>query len=147
NPVERLRESLLKGDSKKAALIFSEQNRRYFTEFNATDGALLVTTEQAYLLMDFRYAEAARYEAKNATVVEFSSLSEKLKELLTGHGLDPVYLETVALSYAQAGRFERIFAQAGAKAVLDTQLDAAIVALRIVKSPHDVEKISAAQKI
>ena len=55
NPVERLADTLIHGDSQKAALVFSEKNRRYFTQFPATDGALLVTAEEAYLLMDFRY--------------------------------------------------------------------------------------------
>ena len=105
NPVERLAEMLLKNDSKKAALVFSERNRRYLTEFNATDGALIVVAEKAYLLMDFRYSEAARYEAKNAEVVEFSSLADTVKEILTRHGIQSVYLETEALSYAHAGRF------------------------------------------
>ena len=82
NPIERLRETLLCGDAQKAALVFSERNRRYFTEFPATDGALLVTAEQAYLLMDFRYEEAARYRAKHCEVVGFSNLNGKLGELL-----------------------------------------------------------------
>ena len=33
NPVERLEERLIGGDGKKAALVFSERNRRYFTQF------------------------------------------------------------------------------------------------------------------
>ena len=64
NPVERLEERLIGGDGKKAALVFSERNRRYFTQFPASDGALLVTAGGAYLLVDFRYEEAARYQAK-----------------------------------------------------------------------------------
>ena len=38
NPVERLADTLIHGDSQKAALVFSEKNRRYFTQFPATDG-------------------------------------------------------------------------------------------------------------
>ena len=72
NPVERLTERLIHGDSQKAALVFSEKNRRYFTQFPATDGALLVTAEEAYLLMDFRYEEAAHYQAKYCTVLGLS---------------------------------------------------------------------------
>lgn len=147
NPVERLSDLLIKGDSHKAALVFSERNRRYLTEFNATDGALIVTAEAAYLLMDFRYSEAAGYEAKNAQVVEFSSLAASVKEILSKHSITSVYLETEALSYAQAGRFTEMFREVGAQAVLDTQLDDALRALRIIKSPDEVKKIEAAQKI
>ena len=147
NPVERLAEMLLKNDSKKAALVFSERNRRYLTEFNATDGALIVVAEKAYLLMDFRYSEAARYEAKNAEVVEFSSLADTVKEILTRHGIQSVYLETEALSYAQAGRFKEIFGKVGAEAVLTTELDDTLRSLRIIKSPDEIKKIEASQAI
>lgn len=147
NPVERLADLLIQGDSKKAALVFSERNRRYFTEFPATDGALLVTAEAAYLLMDFRYSEAAGYQAKNAEVVEFSTLGDSVKALLRRHGIETVYLETEALSYAQADRFQKMFQEVQAQAVLDTTLDDAIRSLRIIKSPYEVQKIEAAQAI
>ncbi|WP_322181674.1 M24 family metallopeptidase [Neglectibacter caecimuris] len=147
NPIERLRETLLCGDAQKAALVFSERNRRYFTEFPATDGALLVTAEQAYLLMDFRYEEAARYRAKHCEVVGFSNLNGKLGELLQKHGVKAVYLETEQLSVAQARRFETAFAAYGAEAVLDDSLDGVIRAQRMIKSPEEVKKIEASQEI
>ena len=100
NPVERLADTLIHGDSQKAALVFSEKNRRYFTQFPATDGALLVTAEEAYLLMDFRYEEAARYKAQYCTVVGFDSLMGKLQELLQKHGVQEVYMECEQLSVA-----------------------------------------------
>ena len=52
NPVERLADTLIHGDSQKAALVFSEKNRRYFTQFPATDGALLVTAEEEMCIRD-----------------------------------------------------------------------------------------------
>lgn len=147
NPIERLQETLLRGDTQKAALVFSERNRRYFTEFPATDGALLVTAEQAYLLMDFRYEEAARYRAKHCGIVGFSDLNGKLGELLEKHGVKAVYLETEQLSVAQARRFEKAFAAHGAEAVLDDSLDSVIRAQRMIKSPEEVQKIEASQEI
>lgn len=147
NPVERLSEKLIKGDKQKAALVFSERNRRYLTEFPATDGALIVTADNAYLLMDFRYSEAARYSAKNAEIVEFSNLAESVKKVLKDNGIKSVYLETEALSYAQAGRFIKTFSEAGAEAVLDNELDDTIRALRIIKSPEEIKKIEASQAI
>ncbi len=118
NPVERLSGMLLGGDAQKAALIFSERNRRYFTQFPATDGALFITADKAYLLMDFRYEEAAHYGARNCEVIGFDSLMEKLQELIRKHGVKAVYLETETLSVAQAQRFEKAFAAAGAEALL-----------------------------
>lgn len=82
NPIERLTNSVIGGDSKKAALIVSETNLYYLTAFPSTDGALLLTSEQAYYLLDFRYTEAARAKAQNVEVVEFTSLNETYKTLL-----------------------------------------------------------------
>lgn len=147
NPVERLTERVIHGDSKKAALVFSEKNRRYFTQFPASDGALFVTAEEAYLLMDFRYEEAAHYQAKYCTVVGFSSLMDKLGELIRKHGIQEIYLETEKLSVAQARRFETAFQKNGAQAVLDNTLDSAIREQRMIKSPEEVKKIEASQEI
>ncbi len=147
NPVERLTDTLIHGDPQKAALVFSEKNRRYFTQFPATDGALFVTAEKAYLLMDFRYEEAARYKARYCEVTGFASMADKLGELIEKHGVKQIYLETERLSVAQARRFEEVFRAHGAEAVLDDALDAAIRRQRMVKSPEEVQKIEDAQAI
>ena len=147
NPIERLQDTLLHGDKQLAALVFSERNRRYFTHFPATDGALLVTAEQAYLLMDFRYEEAARYQAEFCEVTGFQNLNEKLNELLQKHGVKRVYLEIDKLSVAQAKKFQESFEKIGVEAVLDEQLDSVIRQQRMIKSPEEVGKIEAAQEI
>jgi Xaa-Pro aminopeptidase len=147
NPIERLQDTLLSGDSQKAALVFSERNRRYFTEFPATDGALLVTSQKAYLLMDFRYEEAARYSAKYCEVVGFESLNAKLQELMKLHGVKAVYLETEKLSVAQAKRFEKAFGDIGVTCLLTEDLDSVIRSQRMIKSPAEVAKIEASQQI
>lgn len=133
NPIERLTNSVIGGDSKKAALIVSETNLYYLTAFPSTDGALLLTSEQAYYLLDFRYTEAARAKAQNVEVVEFTSLNETYKTLLKKHGITEVYMEYAALPYGHAKRFEQLSEECGAKAILNTTLDDAIRKQRIVK--------------
>lgn len=147
DPVERLREALIGGDRQKAALVFSEKNRRYFTHFPASDGALFITAEDAVLLMDFRYEEAARYKAEFCRVAGFTRLGDALGELIRQGGITQVYLEIGQLSVAQARRFEALFQENGAQAVLDDSLDEAIRQLRMIKSPEEVRKIEAAQAI
>lgn len=97
---------------------------------------MLVTAEEAYLLMDFRYEEAARYKAQYCTVVGFDSLMGKLQELLQKHGVQEVYMECEQLSVAQARRFEEAFQKVGVQAVLDSTLDNAIRDQRMIKSPR-----------
>ena len=38
-----------------AALIMSPSNRLYFSEFNSSEGAILILKEEAYFLVDVRY--------------------------------------------------------------------------------------------
>ena len=147
NPIERLTNSVIGGDSKKAALIVSETNLYYLTAFPSTDGALLLTSEQAYYLLDFRYTEAARAKAQNVEVVEFTSLNETYKTLLKKHGITEVYMEYAALPYGHAKRFEQLSEECGAKAILNTTLDDAIRKQRIVKSDEEVKRICDAQAI
>lgn len=147
NPIERLAKRVINGDSQKAALVFSERNRRYFTQFPATDGALLVTSGAAYLLMDFRYEEAARYQAKYCEVVGFKDLNTVLCELLGKHGIKEVFLEVDKLSVAQSRKFQEAFEKQGAECVLDKTLDDAIRDQRMIKSPEEVKKIEASQAI
>ena len=115
NPIERLTNSVIGGDSKKAALIVSETNLYYLTAFPSTDGALLLTSEQAYYLLDFRYTESARAKAQNVEVVEFTSLNETYKTLLKKHGITEVYMEYAALPYGHAKRFEQLSEECGAR--------------------------------
>lgn len=146
NPVERLAEKLLK-DSKKAALVYTVKNIRYLAEFDQTDGALLIMPEVAYLLVDSRYSEAARNEAKNVEVVEFTNLSNTISELVKKHGTEAVYLEAEGISYALAGRMQKLFGEIGVNPVIDNSLDDVIRALRIIKSPDEIKKMEASQAI
>ena len=43
-----------------AALIFSEANRRYFTDFPSSDGVLLVSKQETVFFTDSRYTQAAK---------------------------------------------------------------------------------------
>ena len=47
-----------------AIYITSEINQRYITDFNFSDGSVLITKEKSYVLTDFRYIEAARAKVK-----------------------------------------------------------------------------------
>ena len=64
-----------------AALIFSEENRRYFTEFPSSDGALLVWKSKALFYTDSRYTEAATKAIGEEFVVDSTNLYEKLTKI------------------------------------------------------------------
>lgn len=145
--VERLANNLLKGNTHEAALVYYNKNRRYFTQFPSSEGVLLVTTSGAFLLMDFRYAEAAAKKAQNCTVIEFTSMADSIKDLLKEHKIERVFLEEQNITVAQAKRFEKICKEAGTEAVMDSSLDDAIKEMRMIKTPEEVVKIEASQAI
>ena len=66
SPIERLTEKVIGGDAKKAALVVSETNLYYLTAFPSTDGALLLTAEQAYYLLDFPLCRGGAREGGGA---------------------------------------------------------------------------------
>lgn len=59
-----------------AAIVSDKINQRYLSDFDFDDGLVLVTAESAYLLTDFRYAEAAEAQC-----------SKELKILLPEQGM------------------------------------------------------------
>lgn len=137
----------LQGDKQKAALFLVPQNRRYLTDFPSSDGAVLLTSEMVYLLVDFRYFEAAQKQAKNCKVLRYDSLNEKITELLKKHGIKEVHFESENLSVADFKRLEKSCFAAGADAISDGSLDREIMTLRSVKTNEEIQKIEESQAI
>lgn len=147
NPVERIRDLLLKDHPERAAVVYTPHNRRYLTEFPSSDGALVITSDEAILFQDSRYVEAAGEEAKYCEVRLFTNLYESVNEVIKKSSVKEVLLETQKLTYAVADRFQKEFAEYGVKAVLDSQLDDACIAMRQIKSPEEIKKMQDAQAI
>ena len=130
-----------------AALIISNENRRYFTQFVSSLGYLLLTREEAYLLVDFRYAEAAGANAKGCVVVPFKKLSEDMGRIITKHNIRSVMLEGSAFTLNDAAETDAILSEYGAKSIHSDELDKLITKLRITKTSTEVDKIIKAQRI
>ena len=56
-----------------AVLIKSDVNRFYFSGFKSSAGAVVVTKNNAFLLVDFRYFENAKNNVKQLDVLMFSN--------------------------------------------------------------------------
>ncbi|MBQ9087061.1 MAG: aminopeptidase P family protein [Clostridia bacterium] len=127
-----------------AALISSELHQRYLSDFDYTDGYLLITPTLAYLLTDFRYIEAAEAQVKNFTILRpAGTMIEEIERLISKHVLRRIAIEDASLSYADFTRFSKALSQAtlcpGASRILE--------GLRIIKTPEELEKIARAQEI
>ena len=57
--IQQLTNSLNIGEQIDSAIITSNHNRRYFTNFNSSLGYILVTKDVSYLLVDRRAAQPA----------------------------------------------------------------------------------------
>ena len=51
------------GERADGILITSKINQLYMTDFDYSDGYVLITKNKSYLITDFRYIEAARAQA------------------------------------------------------------------------------------
>ncbi len=127
-----------------AALISSGLNIRYLCDFDYTDGYLLITAEHAYLLTDFRYFEAARSAAPDFEVlVPEQGMPNEISLLLSINNAKILAIEDEDISCAQysrlSGALEDITLATGASEILKV--------LREEKTPDELEKIAAAQKI
>ena len=128
-------------------LVISNENRRYFTGFVSSLGYLLITKNDAFLLVDSRYREAAEEQAKNCRVVPFKKLSDTLGGLISDNGVKSVMLEGSAFTLNEAAKIEKIINNAGASAIKTDALDKLIGRLRIIKSNDEIDKMRKAQKI
>ena len=126
----------------EALLLTDPVSCRYATGFYFTDGAVLVRREDAFLITDSRYTEAAEKESRDCTVLEYGrkrSPYALAAELCAG--LERVGAEEERMSVAEwrgwEERLERKFAEASQ--ILKT--------LRRSKDPFELESIIAAQRI
>ena len=125
-----------------AIVLFSPVNIRYAVQFLVENGAVLVTSEGAWLLTDSRYVEAAQLKTVDAEVILFDTehpLREKLKELLRGS--IHIGAEERRMPYADWNRWQEIL-KCGLVPAENLILD-----LRSVKEPEEVANITAAQRI
>ncbi len=139
--------SALLGDKADAALIISNSNRRYFTGFVSSLGYLLVTRKQAYLFVDFRYAEAAEKQADGCEVICYKDLESDLSEILVNENIKSVLLEGSAFTLNDAQKIDGILSKNNAQSIHSDELDKLVSKLRIVKTSEEIEKIIHAQRI
>ena len=82
-----------------SAIIISPHNRRYFTDFNSSIGYLFVTKDISYLLVDFRYIESAKKNAKNCNIILIDNLEKTLSDdiIIPPNGM--YYIRNLNLNY------------------------------------------------
>lgn len=85
-----------------ALLVTSPENRRYMSGFTGSDGTLLLTQSQAWVIVDFRYIDQARQQCMGFEAVQSQTLLPTLAELLQNNGVHRIGFEEHAVTYAEA---------------------------------------------
>ncbi len=130
-----------------ALLITNEKNIYYFTGFQKSEGSLLVTTDESYLFVDFRYYQAASQVVKSSKVIMFTNMTDSVAELLKKHNIEDLYLESKAITVDLYQKYLRVFNVSGVSLVTNGVLDKAIENLRLYKTNDEIRFIEEAQKI
>ena len=129
-----------------AAVISSAVNQRYMTNFDYTDGYVVITKNKSYVLADFRYIEAARNTvdaSEYEIVMPEGSMLVNVAAFLDENECKTVAFEDLTLSVADLERMKKTFVGkelvGGASKIAD--------GLRLCKDAGEMEKIKRAQAI
>lgn len=125
-----------------AALCLSAPACRYLSGFDYTDGGVLLTAHDAYLLTDSRYIEAAKEAVSNMQCVSCTGLVKTVGELLEKQGIGQLYLEqTVTLG--ELASLQKL----PVTLITDGTLQNALQAARLVKDENEISLLRKAQAI
>ncbi len=128
-----------------ALLITDEKNQRYAAGFPFTDGYVLVAREQAWLITDSRYIEAAEKIAGGCCRVQMfdreHSATELLREALAECGAEKLAAEDGQLSHARWSATEKALGLALCPA------GDLLMQLRASKDKEEIESMIRAQRI
>ncbi len=127
------------------SLITDDINRRYLTGMKSSAGTVLCFPAQSYLLIDFRYVEKAKEVVRDAVVIEQENLYEQMAALFDKHNAKRIAVESGSLTLQRLAALQEKFPET--EFVTDNALTDALYALRTVKTPEEIGKIKAAQKL
>ncbi|WP_390488165.1 M24 family metallopeptidase [Solibaculum mannosilyticum] len=125
------------------ALILSPVNRFYFTGFSSSAGMVLITRQGSCFYTDFRYIEAARQAVTSMDCAQYHKASDVLVDAMAKYRVKNVAYEGDFMSVSQMDRYQKVMGDVR----LGYRLDQEVSELRCIKSPEEVERIKAAQRL
>ena len=142
--LKRIQEAIAAADM-QALLLIDPKNRYYASGFPSSDGVVLVTAEQAYVIIDGRYIEACRAAIGDSAEVllcdQQNPARKILKTLLEAHGITALGAEDGCLTHQQFTMYEKLLGcpLMNAQGILNR--------LRSQKQPHELAYMQQAQDI
>ncbi len=142
--LKRFQALLIKANA-DAAILSSETNQRYLSDFHFSDGYIIVTQTEGYLLTDSRYIEAARATVKDFEIIKpDGGMLEAISSLLSDKKCKSVLFEENELSF---DGFERLKEKLDSLCELKVGASKILASQRSVKLPYELERMEKAQQI
>ncbi|ALS28422.1 Xaa-Pro dipeptidase [Paenibacillus sp. 32O-W] len=141
NRVDALRAKLA-DQGLEAMLVASPYNRRYLSGFTGSAGMVLITSQDAWLLTDFRYTVQAKEQASGFAVEETPSPLDTVRRLLTEKGIRSVAFEQAHVTYTEYVKWGQALGD-----IELTPADGIVESLRMVKDETELAVIRKAAKL
>ncbi|WHY90486.1 aminopeptidase P family protein [Neobacillus cucumis] len=105
--LEKLRESFA-ANGIDGILITSSYNRRYVSNFTGTAGVVLISSEKALFITDFRYIEQASKQCQGFEIIKFSiSIPEEVAKQVKQLGINKLGFEADYLTFSELKSYEK----------------------------------------
>lgn len=141
NHIQGLR-GILARISADALLLTSPISQRYAIDYPFSDGFVLITEAEAYLITDFRYKEEAEASVDpEITIVTPKSMQEFILDTLRSASIEALGIEDHAMTLRE---YDLLFSACGVKTV---HIGDEIENLRAIKDAEEIRRIKAAQAI
>ncbi|MFF2876723.1 M24 family metallopeptidase [Gottfriedia sp. NPDC057991] len=141
NRIEKIQKQLLENNV-DAILITKSENRRYMTGFTGSAGMVLISKNAAIFITDFRYAEQAQNEVKDAKIIVHNGNIEKeVSNEVDCQGLKKVAVEANAMTL---NTFSKLQEYGNIQWI---QLENIVEKVREIKEPIELEFMRTAAKI
>ena len=141
--IERIRKALPEYEC-EAMLVTDQMSRLFATGFKSSAGAVLVTADEAWFIVDSRYFEAAQAAVPNAKVVlvgKDEKMDDRVAAIIKESGVSTVGFEDGSVSFAAHQKWLEKFE---ARLIPSQKL---ISSLREIKSRADLDKMIKAQRL
>ena len=133
----------MKEEALDAVIIFDELNARYLSEYAFTDGYLCISQDEAQLVTDFRYYEAALAAANSDfKVLSPTSRDETFKKFLADNNVKRIGFEGESVTFGLYKRYQDKYPE-----LEFVSINRMIENLRRVKTTQELGKMQAAQDI
>lgn len=125
-------------------MLTSPHNMRYFSGFSGGEGVCIIGNGFRYLFVDSRYTIAAKQEAVDFEVIEFSGgkLLDEIASVFSERNVKKLSFEDEEVSFCAYNTYRNKFSQIEFEGVSKE-----LSLLRMVKTEYEIQNISLAEKI